>query len=78
MKYRTRLQINRAYKRKRDAISCSKSSKTRWGSEETARYALAGLREKYPGMFSSGVRPYRCPHCKRWHLGHEQGMETDY
>jgi hypothetical protein len=44
--------------------------KTRWQSEKGAQRTLTDLRRQNPGAFDSTVRPYRCPACKRWHLGH--------
>lgn len=44
--------------------------KTKWASEKNAQRALANLRAQNPGAFDSTVRPYRCPACHKWHLGH--------
>ncbi len=45
--------------------------KARYPSREVAQGALRKLRTVYPGSYQSTVRPYRCPVCRRWHLGTE-------
>lgn len=44
--------------------------KARWGSEKTAQRALTRLKGENPGAFDSTVRPYRCPFCRAFHVGH--------
>lgn len=44
--------------------------KARWSSEPSAQRAITRLRRENPDAISSTVRPYRCSHCKRWHVGH--------
>lgn len=43
--------------------------KTKWGTEDSAQRAITRLRRDYPDAFSSLVKPYRCSHCRRWHVG---------
>jgi hypothetical protein len=54
-------------------VSCGR--KVRYGSEETARKAIADLREK--GKAATGRRgilePYSCLYCGKWHIGHSGG-----
>lgn len=56
---------------KRHNVAYSCAGKGRWKSEDGAQRALTLMRQDGRGSWDHSVRPYRCSHCKRWHLGHE-------
>lgn len=44
--------------------------KTKWTTEQAAQWSVSRIRAENPAEMSSGVRPYRCPHCRKFHIGH--------
>ena len=33
---------------------------------------MAAAAEKRGGSWGKGLKPYKCPHCSSWHLGHRK------
>lgn len=44
-----------------------------YGRQQGAAEALDRMTEQ--GHETDGLRPYRCPFCRRWHLGHGLSVE---
>ena len=54
-----------------DPCPSGKRTYTTWGQAQRAY--LWQKREKrvhHDGLHRGDIRPYRCPHCPFWHLGH--------
>lgn len=50
---------------------CKTTGKVSYGSRRYAKYARKQAQQLRTGSNARGsVRPYRCPDCDMWHLGH--------
>lgn len=51
-----------------------------YASRAEAKLAIRGMRRGGPpentGDGAANVKPYRCPHCDRWHVGHRPGTDA--
>ena len=47
--------------------------KRRYDTQEEAAAEAFNTRDRSGGVTNGGIRPYPCPHCHGWHVGHPPG-----